>query len=121
MGLQFCRAIIDGGQIDKMFDRNGNKLTDRYLVRQLKEVIPTVEIVYEKTSGFVHLSGSHVFGTVNTVSEDGVVSFLIGATMPGISKENWTELIGAFRHFTQAILGLILRWGEIKKEGLGGV
>lgn len=104
----FCKAVIDGERISKMKDRKGKLLTDRYLAQALKEIFPAAESVYDATSGFVHLSGTHIFGLVmNSDDDTGVMEMFIGATSPAASDQLWEESAAGFSHITRIIVGLI--------------
>jgi hypothetical protein len=43
---QYAMAVFDGQQVDRLRDRNGNRMTDSYLAKKLSELHPWVERVY---------------------------------------------------------------------------
>ena len=51
---EFAMNVLKGDRIDKMKDKDGNRMTDRYLVTQLANEYPWVEEVYERASNYVH-------------------------------------------------------------------
>ena len=57
----FATEVMGGSRINKMKDRCGSRMTDRYLLTQLAREYPWVESVYERTSDYVHFSATHIF------------------------------------------------------------
>ncbi len=50
---QFAIDVISGKHIRNMRDRDGNNMTDKYLVGKLSDIYPWLTSVYEKTSGYI--------------------------------------------------------------------
>lgn len=57
-------SMLDGARLDRAKDREGNRLTDKYLLTRLLENYPQIRDrvirVYDSTSGFIHLSRTHM-------------------------------------------------------------
>ena len=74
----FFLSIIQGHAINRIKDKDGNLMHDKYLVDKLVELtkMPELRVLYEKTSGFVHFSEKHLFAAVRAI--DGEHQFAIG-------------------------------------------
>ena len=55
--------VFGGTPIKKIEDKGGKFMTDGYLAGKLNEKYPWVLNVYKKTSGYIHLSETHIFNT----------------------------------------------------------
>ncbi len=53
--------VFGGTPIKKIEDKGGKFMTDGYLAGKLNEKYPWVLNVYKKTSGYIHLSETHIF------------------------------------------------------------
>ena len=57
---KFADAVMAGSRINRMKDREGKRMTDRYLVTKMSKNFPGVETVYEQTSNYIHFSNIHI-------------------------------------------------------------
>jgi hypothetical protein len=91
---EFVRAVMDSERIDRLKDREGNRLTDRYLVDKFKTEAPWLPEVYKRTSGYVHLSGAHLFSAVNRIEEEArTISWAITSRHDNFPDGSWQELV----------------------------
>jgi hypothetical protein len=58
--------MLEGKPLGTFDDRNGERLTDAFLHQELNKKYEHVSDVYRHTSGFVHLSGHHLVGVLDT-------------------------------------------------------
>jgi hypothetical protein len=65
----FVTKVLEGNQIKKLRDRDGQRMTDRNLVDKMKARHPGVEQVYDDACGYVHLSDAHLFHTFTMTGE----------------------------------------------------
>ena len=118
----FTAAALKGERLDRLTDRNGKKLTDRYLVDELSKLTPRfawVSHVYNRTSGFIHMSGIHMLVMVEAgeeVGEDMAVTFEIN-----LSDDRWPECemaiaVDRFSDATDIVLWLVTTWFNQKSE-----
>ncbi len=118
----FTSRVMDGERIDRMKTMEGEKMTDKFLVESLSKVFEAsyLPAVYEHTSGYVHLSGSHIFRSVSSSGEGESKGFLFRITRSDehVSEELWLELIGAFKAVTIIVLRLVGGWSEHKHSNL---
>lgn len=110
----FCHAVITGKRIDKLKDRSGKRMHDSYLVSSLEKISPGAKAVYEKASGFIHLSAPHIHGMVGQIEDNGQVMLWIGPNSPAATEKNWIDLASAFLHFSKLILGMLERYSELR-------
>jgi hypothetical protein len=113
----FTSEVLNGKRIDKMKSKNGERLTDHYLVASLAEYLqlPELPTAYEYASGFVHLSGQHIFAThwiEHKVKLSGRIARLDEAT----DEAKWLDLIKGFSSATDVALALVNAWASQKDE-----
>lgn len=107
----FASKVLSGEPINKMVDRHGKKLSDRYLVESMKAECPWIEEVYEETCGYVHFSYKHYFNAMQPdASKDRVVHMAVGAEDHFISDEQRLEAVMAFIDITGNIFRYIDGW-----------
>jgi hypothetical protein len=76
-----AREILRGGRSDKMKDQQGKRMTDAYLILKLAPEHPWLPDVYERTSGYIHFSGAHMFSPIAEVrKESREVEYVISET-----------------------------------------
>ncbi len=96
----FMTDVLHGRRIDQMPTTNGQQMTDSYLVTSLANHfnLPKLVDTYKYASGFVHLSGQHIFAT-NRVDEDRIAGDIsrLDLTTP---EPKWLDLISGFSDAT---------------------
>jgi len=112
----FTKQVLQGEQIARMTDKTGKKLTDKYLVDSLSEYLgyPDLPAAYKYASGFIHLSGEHVFATHR--AEDECIKGRIVRADETISEAKWLDLISGFTSATDSVLNLVSDWATQKSE-----
>lgn len=116
------RVITEGEPIRKMRDRDGNRMTDRYLVEKLAAADKDhawVTRVYEATSGFIHLSERHVstvFDPSKIDSKARSLSLIAGATDEHIPTELWVEQAEGFLAATNLLFKYLTGWVGTKES-----
>ena len=86
-------------------------MTDQYLVEQLSLEYPWIEHVYEKTSGYIHMSDTHMFSAFDDVNnEDRSVGIKIGAEDKELPDDTYLEAVEAFRHISEILARYIDGW-----------
>lgn len=109
---EFAVSVLEGKHIRNMKDRNGQRMTDRYLITQLAKEYPWIELVYENTSGYVHLSDKHFFNTFDYADREKRSGYVlkIGSCDIDFPDEIYLEAISAFRASTQILMRYINGW-----------
>lgn len=112
-----ANLMLEGKPFNSKKDKEGNKLTDKYLREKVSEHYKWIDNVYKKTSGFIHLSYAHFMSTVmNFSSETGELESFIG--LNGTDREwKWSEIyesVDAFIEATTSLLHLCYSWHETK-------
>ncbi|WP_374566628.1 hypothetical protein [Nitrosomonas sp.] len=106
----FALEVLKGIRIDKLQDINGNRLTDSHLVKLLSQEFPWVKRVYQATSGYIHLSGTHIHHTINEVREDRKFSVKLSPKDRDLPDTLYTEAIEAFIESIKLLLKYIDGW-----------
>lgn len=114
---EFALDVLAGKHIRKMKDRDGELLTDRYLVEKLGEQYDWVPRVYERTSGYVHLSSTHVMSVVTDTAEaDDKRTFkaFVGVEDKPLPDWIYIETCDGFRACAQILLRYVEGWAMTK-------
>ena len=112
----FATSVLEGARIDKLKDRNGNRLMDAYLVETHKDEHPWLPDVYANLSGYVHFSGSHISDAIsNFEDEDRTNEFHISASDLKVPEFSWVEILDCFREATSILSRYIQGYAHTKK------
>jgi hypothetical protein len=76
----FYDEVLKGTHIKNLKDNEGNKMTDKYLVKKISTLFPSYENLYEKTSAYIHFSNQHLFIN-NKVTEENEQSIILKTTV----------------------------------------
>jgi hypothetical protein len=105
---EFALAVLDGKRVRDLRDQGGHKMTDAYLVRKLGVEFPWVPRVYERTSGYIHLSATHLLSamgqTEGSQELDRSVTIKIAAEDKALPNWIYIEAVDAFRASTEIFL-----------------
>ena len=103
-----CKAVLDGERFNRLKDASGRKMSDAFLREQLEKEHPWIAPVYERTSGFIHLSGQHWEMTIaRTEENDRLAYFQIGGHDPERPEEVYFEAVDTFFEATR-LAGLLI-------------
>lgn len=110
----FATAVLRGERVRDLKDRNGKKMTDTYLVEMLGREFSWVPCVYERTSGYVHFSNTHLLSAMEAAegSNDSTRSMTIKISAEDKSLPDWIyiEAVDAFRAATEILLRYVHGW-----------
>lgn len=109
-------TILSGGKIGNLKDKNGNKMTDAYLNKQLEQQDPLISGVYKEASGFIHFSNKAVYQSLLKCDDTGHIEFQIGSDLPDKFNETLIECAFAYMHFYRMFLSMMCSVAELKKE-----
>jgi hypothetical protein len=107
---EFALGVLRGERIDKLKDMKGNRLTDRHLVNLLSQEFPWIDRVYQATSGYIHLSGTHIYHTIGEVREDRTFSLKLSPKDKDLPDDLYTEAIEAFIESIKVLLKYVDGW-----------
>ena len=127
---ELARKFAEGQSIRNFKEKGTNqKLTDRLLVERLSEHYPWVFKVYNKMSGYIHLSDLHLFNTLNKKDDNSNLRAIISDTDTNISEHIRIEAVYIMFELTTIVLWLLNSWtltkdtpnveGCIAKHGAG--
>jgi hypothetical protein len=112
-----AREILRGERLDKMKDRDGKRLTDAYLITKLAPDQPWLPEVYERTSGYIHFSGAHLFSPIAEVrNESREVEYIIGETDTNYPESSWVEVVNCFNQATDIFMHYLAGWVRTKRS-----
>ncbi len=110
-----AKKVLEGESIRKIKDKDGQRMTDRYLSDTLGLEFDWVPNVYRETSGFIHLSKKHIaliFGDRNV--DTGKTTIEIGPTDRRIPDQYWLEMTTGFTETTKLLLRYVRGWVTAK-------
>jgi hypothetical protein len=115
---EFANKILGGEPVKKLKSRDKKPMTDRYLVETFACQHPWLTLVYERTSGYVHLSRTHTVACLSdeNSAEPGAFQLAIGTADTFIDEAVYLEATEAFAHLTQIILQYCTRWADTKNH-----
>ena len=93
-------CIISGKPINIQLSKDGKKMSDGYLKKELSIIDKQFESVYNQASGYVHLSEKAFFQTV-VKCENNQIEFQIGQELPEKRNSVLIEVADAFIHFVK--------------------
>jgi hypothetical protein len=112
--------VLKGKQVRKMRDKTGSLMTDAYLISQLEQKHSWTRRVYERTSGYVHLSETHFYNTVVPMVEEhgeaGIVQFQIGPGDAFEGDEVYEEATATFVEATKVLMTHLVGWVRTKEK-----
>jgi len=121
---KFAGAVLKGEQIRKIRDSKGNLMTDRYLVECVAKDFPWIVRVYERTSGYIHLSRVHIasiFGeSTKEELEERIAKIAIGPKGEFAKPEHYEEAVSAFIAATEALFHYVIGWVKTKERKPNG-
>jgi len=113
---QMAVEVMHGNQINKMKDRDGNKMTDAYLVKKLSPEFDWMPRVYQYTSGYTHFSERHLFDPIASLKEDGrLVHFIINDKDEKFPESSWYEIVSCFNQCAEIIVSYLQGYKHIKE------
>ena len=62
---EFAVRILKGERVSNMKDKNGEKMSDKYLAEKLSDDYPWIMDVYQHSSGYIHLSEKHMLNAIS--------------------------------------------------------
>jgi hypothetical protein len=114
---KFANDILSGKRINQLKDRNGNRLTDRYLVEELGKQYKWMPEVYTRTSSYIHLSGNHFFSAIQDFNDqDRSCQVVIGAEDSGYPDFSYIEAVDCFKQITDVFIRYMKGWITTKNN-----
>jgi hypothetical protein len=116
----FAGAVLKGEQVRNMKDSKGKRLTDRHLVECVAKDFPWITRVYEKTSGYVHLSDAHIASVFSKTPREkldkGICEIAIGPDDNFTASALYEEAVEAFFAATEALFHYLVGWVKTKES-----
>lgn len=114
-----AKLVFEGEKISKIKDREGKSMNDSYLVSKLNIDYDWIKNVYDRTCGYVHFSGQHIFDMVSHIEhnedeESLKILHLIGHKDDHVKIDSWIETTVAMIEISKLISKLT--FGLFKEE-----
>lgn len=93
----FIRKFLEGVHIRKMLDDRNNKMFDGVLIDRISEYYPDIREIYQKASGYVHLSDVAFYKT--WWADDSIIRFSIGTNTREEINPLLLEITDSFIYF----------------------
>ena len=107
----FASKVHEGKRIDQMKDSVNQQLRDKRLVELLTPDHPWLPTVYERLSGYVHFSDSHISSVFTNVDKDTQkVSFEFGRYETKYPPFSWIEVMDCAHDATGILAKYIKGW-----------
>jgi hypothetical protein len=108
---EFTGSVLKGIPVRKMKDQKGKLMSDALLVSCLPAKYSWVLKVYEKTSGYIHLSEQHIFQALESLdAEERALRIKVSATDKELPEKVYCEVIEAFCAATEMFLHYVEGW-----------
>ncbi|MBK7782849.1 MAG: hypothetical protein IPJ58_19130 [Ardenticatenia bacterium] len=113
----FVMRLAEGQHIRRMKDQTGRLMTDQYLVQRLAEHYPEAPSIYDRYSGDVHLSESHLRQAFR-LSGDGpdIFEMYITASDPFVTEAAKIEAARDFLFAAQVLFNIVADWVTQKRS-----
>jgi hypothetical protein len=113
--MEYAYAVFRGDKVDEIKDRDGKRLTDRYLVERLSEhhSCAWVKPVYTETCNFIHFTSRHIFASLGKLNDDDLY-FQVSVEDPPRADSEYFEVVDAF--FESMNLTVALARGFARKR-----
>ena len=112
---EFIDRFMEGRRIDKLKDDQGNKMSDYLLRTRLEEYDSRINEVYEKASGYVHLSNIAFKLSLHEINADSF-EFAIGLPLKEDANEYLIEAAEAFLHYMKLLYFMLNSVVESKER-----
>jgi hypothetical protein len=106
----FAMKVLSGTRIDRLKDRDGQRLRDQRLVEAASAEHPWVPNVYAVASDFVHLSDKHLWRAFGLTADKTHFSIVVSSEDPPGLEDSYLEAIRCFRKSTHLLLHYLEGW-----------
>ena len=106
---QFSKEVFYGAQINKMKSRDGDPLTDSYLVKEVAKQNSWIIDVYKETSGYIHFSNRHILEALRK-NKGTEVEMVIGSTDFDRESKHFVEPMRCVHHLNLIIEFALKDW-----------
>jgi hypothetical protein len=93
----FAKKILTGSRINQLKDKDGNKMSDAYLVKKLSKDYDWLKVVYDDLCGYIHFSNKHFFDSLQSFDDKNLsVGVSFGGEDDKYPERAWVEIIDCF-------------------------
>lgn len=112
-----ANGAMGGIPLKKFKSREGEALTDGYLIDRMTQEYEWVRRVYESTSGDVHFSEKQFFASIASMKEDDhgrTVNLLISQFDTKYPESSWPEIAACFSELCEILKCVFIQYGDRK-------
>lgn len=109
-------SILQGTPVRKLKSKTNEKMTDHFLVESLSKQYTWIKGLYERASGYIHLSENHIFNTIFRSDSKEVFNVKIGFEDTHLSEEIYVSAIDALIQVTEILLRYLYGWAFTKEN-----
>ena len=114
---EFTMKVFEGSHVRNLKDKDGKKMTDKYLVEKLSKEHSWVAEVYEKTSGYVHLSNTHIYNSsILKDLKERTIAFSISKQDRWLKEEDKLEATNCILEISQILFDYLFGWNVTKRQ-----
>ena len=108
-------CMISGKRINQQLSKDGHKLSDSYLKKELTLFDNCFDKVYDQASGYIHLSEKSFYQTI-VKCDDYHIELQVGHSLPEYRNPVIVEATKAFIHFVELHYRMLEAVAESKKR-----
>ena len=111
----FVVDVLSGKSVRNLADKNGQKMTDAYLQRELADEYPWLQNLYKGTSGYIHFSEQHFLNTMKITGRERDVDTYqayVGPYDQFVGPEVYDSAIEDMIRTTHALLQFLAQWAS---------
>jgi hypothetical protein len=112
---EFVLNVMNGKQIDRMSDKNGEQMKDKHLISMLVGDYPWLKTVYDNLSGYIHFSDSHIVSPIPNIEDNGKFSMRLSEFDFDYPETSWTEVLECFNELTGMVIGHLGSYSQGKR------
>lgn len=109
-------CLMSGGRIDKLKDKDGNKLRDSYLKNKLGEYDNRFVLVYNNASGYVHFSEKGFYQSVSALEGEYEIGIQVSHAIPEKANDFILECVQAYIFVLELFYSMFKDIIRVKKE-----
>ncbi len=105
--MDFMKRVLSGERINRMKTKDGELMTDLFLVNKMEALRPGIKHIYERGCRYVHFSEMHIYHAVQPGSDEQQVEISVGEGDPGVTTEMRINAVLTMNSITDFFLFLV--------------
>lgn len=111
-----AKCVLGGAKLRTFKSRDGNRLTDQYLIQCLSKIFPWASDVYDRTSAAVHFSEQQLFSASEVTKDEngGYINLIITQFDTKYPEASWIEIAACFTELTEFFIHVLDQYSSSK-------